>query len=165
MTHRVFFALWPPESVARALAEWQAALPHHTGRLVPRHNLHLTLAFAGDVTPETLACLRAGAETVRGEPVTVDLVQCGRFGPLLWAGPESTPEPLAHLATTLAGVLEDCGLPRDPRPYRPHVTLVRALRQELAVAPPATGWRSDEFCLAESRRGEPYRILQRFPLN
>ena len=164
MTHRVFFALWPPEPIAGELAQWQAALPRHHGRLVPRHNLHLTLAFAGDVSAETLACLRAGASTVRGEPVTVTLEQCGRFGPLLWAGPESTPAPLAQLATALADALAQCGLERDPRPYVPHVTLVRALRQELTVAPPATGWRSDDFCLAESRRGEPYRILQRYPL-
>jgi RNA 2',3'-cyclic 3'-phosphodiesterase len=44
---RLFCALTLPDGVLDALAEWQARLPRGDLRLVPRENLHVTLAFLG----------------------------------------------------------------------------------------------------------------------
>jgi 2'-5' RNA ligase len=40
---RLFLALQPPDSVVEALAEWRQRKLR--GRIVPPHNLHVTLAF------------------------------------------------------------------------------------------------------------------------
>ncbi len=165
-TRRLFFALWPAPELAQALTAWQAALPRHGGRRVPQHNLHLTLAFAGDVDAAMAACLQQGAEAVTAPAVALTLDRMDRFGPLLWIGPSQTPPPLAALAEQLAALLTRCGLTPDPRPYRPHVTLIRHAHRAPTQLPepPALPWHADHFCLAESLPGQPYRLLQRYRL-
>ena len=63
--HRVFFALLPDDEIAAHLL----ALGHHVaarggGRLMPVHNLHLTLAFMGSVTSVQMDTMIACAHTV-----------------------------------------------------------------------------------------------------
>jgi 2'-5' RNA ligase len=102
--HRVFFALLPDDEIASHLL----ALGHHVaarggGRLMPVHNLHLTLAFMGSVTSVQMDTLIACAHTVsdtfiasvaavdesEGEPdLHVRLNRLGFWpqGGVLWAG-------------------------------------------------------------------------------
>ena len=57
--HRVFFALWPDDEIARQFDE-AGRMAHQSlgGRRMRRETLHLTLAFIGDVPPARLADLR-----------------------------------------------------------------------------------------------------------
>jgi 2'-5' RNA ligase len=129
---RLFCALRLPEPALDALVDWQHEhLPGGVApftRLVPRENLHVTLAFlgwrpAGDV-PAVAEALSAAA---------------GRAGPLVLA-PERYHETrsvgmvvlgdMTGAATTLAADvqerLERDGLyRREQRPWLPHVTVLR----------------------------------------
>jgi hypothetical protein len=91
-TQRLFFALWPTDEERSALARWRDTLPDLRGRLVPAGNLHMTLAFAGNVDGETRDCLEQRAAGVRAEPCVVDMDRLGRFSRgLLWVGPGTCP--------------------------------------------------------------------------
>lgn len=76
---RLFFALWPSDEARAALAGWRDALPRPGGRPTAARNLHLTLAFAGDVDAETRTCLEQAAARVRGEPFSLPLDRLGVF--------------------------------------------------------------------------------------
>ena len=163
---RLFFALWPSDEERRALARWRDGLAGVRGRAVPAGNLHLTLAFAGNVDPAVAECLAGRAERVRGVPfeLVLDLTGLFRRG-LFWAGTQACPEPLVALANDLAAVLGECGIARDKRPFHPHVTLFRNVRGRVPVLdPPDQVWRADHFCLVRSRPGAGYAVLKSYPL-
>ncbi|WP_018954467.1 RNA 2',3'-cyclic phosphodiesterase [Thioalkalivibrio sulfidiphilus] len=163
---RLFFALWPSDEERRALVRWREGQPLSGGRPVPSRNLHLTLAFAGDVDAATRDCLEQGAQQVRGAPFRMTLDRIGLFKRgLFWTGPSLCPPALGDLAAALAGLLADCGLEPDPRPFHPHVTLIRRLPGRLPeVSPPGGVWEADAFCLVCSRPGEGYEVLRTYPL-
>ena len=141
-----------------------------TGRRVPDANLHLTLAFVGNVTAEQRSCLEAAAAAVAGTSFTLTLDRLG-FWPrprIVWAGATETPEALRELVARLNAALVSCGHQPEQRPYQAHVTLTRK-----AQAPPRRGaippivWTAEEFCLVESvseEHGSVYRVLARWPL-
>ena len=140
---RLFCALTLPEDVLAGLVEWQGRLPRGDFRLVPRENLHLTLAFlgsrpAGDVEPirsELEQAARAvGAIVLRPrryrETRSVGMVVFDDEGGV--AG---------RLAADLHGRLHRLGVYEpEQRPWLPHLTVVRfRARPRLAPEPPALG--------------------------
>lgn len=163
---RLFFALWPSEEECAALARWRDALPRSGGRPTADRNLHLTLAFAGDVDAETRDCLEQTAGRVRGEPFILSLDRLGLFKRgLFWTGPRDCPAALSTLAADLAAVLRDCGVRPDPRPFHAHITLIRRMGGRLPeVEPPGLTWQAGAFCLVRSRPGQGYEVLRRYPL-
>ena len=77
-TARVFFALWPPPESARQLADVADSFATRSGgRATSQENIHLTLAFIGDVPVERLADLERAAREMRGEAFALTL---DRFG-------------------------------------------------------------------------------------
>jgi 2'-5' RNA ligase len=100
-------------------------------RWAPEAQLHLTLRFLGDVSRQTVEALkppllRAACEcpalevTVQGLGTFPD-----RGSPrVLWLGMQ-VPEALLHLQATVEAVVAALGLPREQRPFRPHLTLAR----------------------------------------
>ncbi len=93
--------------------------------------IHLTLKFIGEVEPETGEAV-AGAleiERLRVGPLALHIRGLGHFGRgsevrVVWAGVE----PLAGLDELHAGiesVLSGLRIPRDERPFSPHITLGR----------------------------------------
>jgi len=123
---RAFFALTLPELVVEQIERLQDAIPF--GRVSAPDTLHLTLAFLGEVTPETLEAAHEAAETLAPDPFAVELrglQLLGRPpGGVLAAG--VAPEPrldalAASLRSRLAGAR--ISLPRER--FRPHVTLLR----------------------------------------
>ena len=175
---RLFVALVPPEEVQRRLEAEGRALRGLCGggRMVPRENLHLTLAFLGE-TDCRRAVERAMARAA-GAPFSLATAPPGRFpgrrGELWWMGVAERP-PLLALRRRLVRALgeEDVWLD-DAKPFRPHITLGRDLRPlpgaELsawAAACPAASWQVTAMTLMESRReadGLRYIPLFRCPL-
>lgn len=134
---RVFFAIRIGPPADAALEALAARLARETGgRAVARANLHLTLAFVGDVDPGRLdALLAAGARAASAAacgPLRLRLDGLGRFAGarVAWVAPTVRHEPLAALARALVATCAHAGLPCDARPFAPHVTLVRGARRD-----------------------------------
>ena len=174
---RLFFALWPPEAPAEALAllaRLQAL--RLGGRATRRETVHLTLLFLGEQAVERLPDIISAASRVRMRPFELSLDRLGawRHNRLLWAGCSASPQELSSLAEQLRVELCNSAIPfdDDKRPFVPHLTLVRKLAERsfpLDLPPLApVAWHADRFVLVESQlsqAGPGYRIVAEFPVS
>ena len=169
-TRRLFFALWPDANVRAAFAALAMERIHGQGRHVAADNLHITLAFPGNVTARVQACLEETAGKLAGAPFELAIDRLGYWsGPrIMWAAPSVTPPELWSLAADLRGVLAGCGLEPENRPYQAHITLVRKVSRALPVTRVTPiPWSISDFCLVESvsePSGVRYRVLRNWPL-
>jgi len=188
---RLFFALWPDESMREAMAQavheaTRALLESGTGRggrPVPTGNLHVTLAFLGAVPqrrlPELAELAREAARLPRsgaaitGPPASplelaFDRIEYWRDARLLCALPAEVPAPVAALARSLQELLVARGFAPDLKPFRPHVTVMRKVVRAAALdTMHPVGWRFAELALVESRtlpEGALYSVVGSFPL-
>ncbi len=129
---RVFLALDIPEDVrgriARLVAEVQPAV--RGARWARVESMHVTLKFIGEAAPEKLARIQETLEEV-SSPAAVEMqfrnagfFPDGRRPRVFWAGIEATAN-LAGIAAEIERRLEPLGIPRETRPFRPHLTLAR----------------------------------------
>ena len=164
---RVFFALWPDESVRRqVVCTTRSAVRRSGGRATPPGNLHITLAFLGPLTEADLArAVRVPPVASPAFPIVLDRLGFWEGSRVLWIGPSQIPAVLTRLEAVLWDALTAVGFERERRPYRPHVTLARkAGRVEQAVAP--VTWPVAELALVESRPGgrrSVYHALRTWP--
>lgn len=168
-TQRLFFALWPGTSVRSGLQQCVSLLNNEPGRPLEPENLHLTLAFPGSVNSEIQSCLEQAAESIQVAPFNIQLNHFGywKHPRVVWYGPDTIPEELFCLAAELEGAMRDCGLTSEPRPYRPHVTLLRKAQGEPEVVAPEMVWRVEDFVLVVSEsspQGVRYRVIRRWDL-
>ena len=96
------------------------------GSFSASENLHLTLAFIGEVSPKKVDNIKAIMDTVTFEPFTVAINQLGTFsrGTLWWAGLRED-KPLLVLQREIEHKLALGGFEMDDRKYSPHITLGR----------------------------------------
>jgi 2'-5' RNA ligase len=132
---RCFVAVLLPERVRAGLAAVCAELRGQTRGLswVRADNLHLTLRFLGEVEPAMLPHVQEAVTDAASAvaPFTVSLDGLGGFPPgraprVLWAGVSTGGEEMMALHTGLETALAARGIPRESRPFHPHVTLARA---------------------------------------
>jgi 2'-5' RNA ligase len=127
---RAFLALPMPDDTAEAMLRIQSRLP--TGRAVPEENLHLTLAFLGDVPEAVLAALDEELCATRLPAVRVAFGGLGTFAEmergLVFAEVRADPD-LATLQSRVERIARMVGADLPRRRFRPHVTLTRANRQ------------------------------------
>lgn len=153
---RAFFALPLPGAPRRALSAWMAT--QNLPRAVSPDNLHLTLAFLGDVGPEVLARAAAGAAAVATHHAHLALAsqRVSAFPRLHGARilflELAASEGLKALVVDLRAVLAASGVPSDGKPFVPHITLARPrTRCPLPEPPPRQAWTARERVLLESR--------------
>lgn len=167
-TERVFFALWPPPELARrmrAVADELAV----SGRRLPAENLHITLAFIGDVAPERLAPLEGVGDRLAKRPLTLTLDRVGhwRRPRITWLGPSQPPAAASDLHEALQSALAEAEFPTADRPFKPHITLARKSRPSHQKAIEALTWPVTRLALVASERGERgsrYRIRREWSL-
>jgi 2'-5' RNA ligase len=135
MMIRAFIAIALPPSLQLEIEQVQQVLQPQTSswRWVKPANVHLTLKFLGDISPEAVASItQAMAQVGEGQPVFPLLVRgLGCFPHLarprvLWMGLEDPQRGLASLHERLESALASLGFPAEQRPFRPHLTLARA---------------------------------------
>ena len=164
--NRLFFAVWPDaENVDRLRAMAEALAPRLGGQPVPRDNIHLTLAFLGDLDDERSA-LAAGVR-VKGDAFEMSLDRLGAFrrARVAWAGCGEPPAALLTLEARLGEKLRGLGFELEERPYTPHVTLLRKTEQYLKAEPmEVIAWTVREYTLVASR-ARRYEILNRVSLS
>lgn len=123
---RLFLAVTPPEAVVAALERLQDDIP--VGRIVPSENLHLTLAFLGEVAERDAEALHDALSDITGPRAEVSLkglVALGDPRPRVIAAGAEASNSLAALHHKIRGALHVAriGVPRAR--FRPHVTLAR----------------------------------------
>lgn len=167
---RLFFALWPDETVRAQLAAAAAGIELPRSRPVPARNLHLTLLFLGEVEENVQQRLVAGAGAIRAPGFALEFDHAGSFAAagVAWIAPGACPPALAELVAQLRELAGRCGIATDARPYRPHLSIARKLRRRVPRrALPPIHWQINSFCLVESQpgaAGSEYRVEQSWPL-
>ena len=130
---RIFLAVDLNESVRSGIAAIQGSLARDGLRGIRWVNpggVHLTLRFCGEVSPGTAdGIARALAPGVPSPPFCVGIGGLGTFPPrgsprVLFVA-VSGAAPLAEVAAWVEGRVVSAGLPREPRPFHPHLTLGR----------------------------------------
>jgi 2'-5' RNA ligase len=166
-------------------------------RWVSRESLHVTLKFIGEQKPEQVEAITERLRRVEGSPFEIRVGGHGFFptakaARVFWIGIQAGPQ-LTELAESIDMAVAELGVPREQRPYSPHLTLARAGAGRSSGSPK---WRkgdapnavftvldkrlaamgdldlctmaADEFILYQSQlspRGSKYTKLQRFPLH
>ena len=168
---RLFFAFWPDAATREALAHAsRKAVRSSGGRPVPPSKLHVTIAFLGSVAASRMAALEAVALRVTAAPLELvfDGIACWAKPQVLVATCSAPPLPATAIASQLWSGLVPLGIPADPRPFRPHVTLARKVRKPapgLSLRP--VSWPVTELVLVESvtdPAGARYEVLALWPL-
>ncbi|MDX6211629.1 MAG: 2,3-cyclic 3-phosphodiesterase [Frankiales bacterium] len=116
---RLFVALVPPPAVVDALPPASSGL-----RAMRADQVHLTLAFLGDVPTADLLLMGLDAVTGLAAP-ELRLAGSGSFGSAVWLGVQGDLTALRRLARTTQGIVRDSGVELDRRPWRPHLTIGR----------------------------------------
>ena len=140
--HRIFLALPLPDALVGAVTLLQHMLPLR--RPVPADQLHVTLAFLGEIDGPAVDALHVELEAVRAAPVPIALRGIDTFGgerPRVIHAPVVPDPALSALRRAVGRAVRDAGLSPDARRFVPHVTLARErprgpdlMRLEQAVA-------------------------------
>lgn len=170
-SQRLFFALWPDENVRSGLVNVAHQADRlHQGRLIKPANLHLTLAFLGNVVDSKMGCVQQMAASISFQPFSLSLQTPGFFkqAQVLWLGlhaSQEVPAELVALASQLSRGAESCGIEMDKRALTPHITLLRKVKifHDFSVEP--LNWSASDFCLVSSTStasGVDYKVIKRW---
>jgi 2'-5' RNA ligase len=175
---RLFFALWPDDDVRKKLTQFQQSQPFKQSLLVNDGsrpvfpgNLHMTLAFLGNVDADQKACVEQVANGAQYSPfkLTINNADHWQKPRILVVRPDDMPKALVALATQLRDGAAECGIQMDMRPYNAHVTLMRKiarLPEGLAIRP--FTWMAKRFVLIESTtrpEGVRYEVVKEWGLS
>jgi len=176
---RLFTAIPIPFDVAQTLARRQTGLPGAKWRT--QEQLHVTLAFYGEVEERRADDLAAELARIPPGPFDIALKGVGAFGDAhrshtLWAGVEPG-ERLTVLAGRCKAAAERAGVKMEPRLYRPHLTLAYLKTQtnpdrigawitghNLLHSPPIRVDRFGLYSSVLSDSGSHYELEREYPL-
>ncbi len=170
--HRVFFALWPDDTLRQAIHKQIYPLfDHPQGRKVPKHNWHITLAFLGNVSEEVYSCIQSQADNVKTRSFVLTLDTIGHWTrpKVVWLGCNEKPQAVDELFTSLNEQLLLCDYSPDYKIFQPHMTLMRKVtRKPKPFAFDPINWQVKQFVLVESQidnTGSTYNVIKRWNLN
>lgn len=151
--HRTFIAINLPENVKKDLLEYQEKWPEIPARWSRKDNLHITLAFLGNISDEDLpdVCGISEDTAAKFSPFFITLKNI-RYGPpkkpprMIWAEGEESEE-LGKLQKYLENALSETpsnNFKSESRPFAPHITLARIRQWEFNKINPEERIRIDE---------------------
>lgn len=165
---RLFFALWPDEHIRQQCAAILTQLPATMGTAQALQNIHVTLAFLGNVRASTSLRLQTAVSILRIPEISLcfdQLSYWSQSGILCLIARQQNQE-LQGLVQQLNALSSDVGIASDSRPYQPHITLVRQARQGVNLHIEPIIWRTQSIALVESCRlpqGVEYRPCRTWP--
>ncbi|AFS78218.1 2'-5' RNA ligase [Gottschalkia acidurici 9a] len=129
---RVFVAIEFPEDIKNYLSKIQKSIIEESekGNFTTKENLHLTLKFIGEVNESDLEKIKICIDKVALEQNNFQLYfnELGQFPrgnkSIVWVGLESN-EILNELYSKLEITLEEIGITREERNFKPHITIGR----------------------------------------
>jgi 2'-5' RNA ligase len=183
---RLFIAIELPPDVRRTLKahidQLRPAVPEARASWAAEENLHLTLKFLG-ATPltrvESLSeAIRRAANAVRSFEIIIG--GCGAFPStgqprVLLIGIDDTSGRLALLHQVLEDECAQAGFAREPRPFRPHLTIARLRnpqgKRRLAQAHKQLAFEHDSFVVSHlalirselRNEGPRHTTVERYP--
>ncbi len=132
---RLFFAVPLPDDIRKSIAARpQLYSRPRSLRWVKPANLHFTLRFLGEVSPEKIGeVVAAGEEAVsRNASFSLSIAACGFFPErgaprVFWLGVAAGASNLVSLADSLTSALRIRGLVPEAgqKPFQPHLTVAR----------------------------------------
>jgi 2'-5' RNA ligase len=143
---RAFLGIGLPDGVREKIS---AAIAPVRGLHAPvawtaSRNLHITLVFLGDISPERVAIVERSMRDVASGTGPFSLAAEGggvfpgtRNPRVLWAGLLEPLELVRQLQQNMVNALSGVGIPREDRPFHPHITVGRSR----GALPPAWGER------------------------
>lgn len=147
-TERLFLAVDPSPAQSQAVTELQATLGRDAGlaralRWSPPEQVHLTLAFLGDVPRgHRAAVVRAAAFAASRtapfawRPARLDGFPSARRARVAWLGLAQGEAEMTALRRILVAALADEGVPTgDARTFTPHLTIARTRRGRAVTLP------------------------------
>jgi 2'-5' RNA ligase len=149
---RLFVAIRPPAQVRDTLLDASGGI--EGARWQDEAQLHLTLAFAGEVERARSDDLADALADVESTPFPLEIAGAGHFerkgaATAVWARVLQT-EPLAQLHGRVERACRRAGIETGRRAYRPHITLARLGR----AAGPIGGWLAQHGTL----RAGPWQV-------
>jgi RNA 2',3'-cyclic 3'-phosphodiesterase len=173
-SHRLFFALWPDDALRIALHSFiQPLCRAESGLPVPAANLHVTLAFLGNVEPDRFPSLEALAATLKWSQADLvfDRLAFWQKNRLLCLEAANPPDAFIANVARLHDALRAAGFAIERRPFRPHLTLLRNVGRSTVDAGsprPLQGfvWPARSITLVASTptpEGSAYRPLRHWP--
>ena len=152
---RLFIAISFPDEFKKALLDTCAALKTAgvSGNYTKRENLHLTLAFLGEVKPPEHKKVKDAMAAVDIPAIKIEAGNPGRFGDLLWAG-LSADKSLNGYVASLRSELKVRDIWYDGKPFKPHVTLVRRAQnyKDVHIDMPRGSFTVEKVSLMKSER-------------
>jgi 2'-5' RNA ligase len=131
---RCFIALELPSPVQEHLAQIISRLKEAKADIkwVEPKNTHLTLKFLGEISPEQLRSAREFLvqQNGRHKAIVCSTSQIGVFPgwnrpQVIWLGLKTGTSEISDLQKELEVGLAECGFARDPKKFKPHLTLGR----------------------------------------
>ncbi len=127
---RLFIAINFDERTKGQMIEVQKRLKSlGNGRFSSPENLHLTLAFLGEIPEERVDGIKAAMDSVDVPAQTLVFESVGCFrrnSELWWIGLKKTPA-LMKLQQDLSDALTGAGFRLENRSFKPHITLAREM--------------------------------------
>jgi RNA 2',3'-cyclic 3'-phosphodiesterase len=192
---RIFVALDLDDAIRQRIHSFMNGVQNFAAdaRWVDPASVHVTLKFIGEKPVEVVEQIKSRLTQVQAEAVEMRFGGYGFFptakaARVFWVGIAAGPE-LAHLASKVDEVTQALGLPKENRPFSPHLTLARSgsgapgrrrddrannvfrkLQDKLGARPHLEFGTSNarEFFLYESqvsRGGARYTKIASFPLS
>lgn len=127
---RIFIAIGFTEEIKNYLYEQILRLKKQSvkGSFTRKENLHLTLAFLGEVDEKELATLRKVMDKLEFSKFSIEFTNMSSFRNgdelLPWIGINPNPK-LQILQQELTDELKACGFAPDEKKFTPHITLGR----------------------------------------
>lgn len=125
---RLFIAINFDPQVKQKILEVQNKLRKiGQGNFTKPENLHLTLAFLGEVAPDRMEAVKQAMKQLPVVPMALTFDRVGNFqrnGGIWWIGLSENPE-LLKLQEKLRGLLTAAGFKLETRRFSPHITLAR----------------------------------------
>lgn len=142
---RIFYALTFKNEDQNKIGHYRDIAANHIikGRYTAIKNIHMTLAFVGEVPQSDVMAYEEILEELHLMPLTLDCRHLGTFKKkskeILWLGTEKNPS-LLDLEKQLRKALKNEGLSFDDRKFIPHITLGREIKStydisQLVIAP------------------------------
>ena len=132
--NRVFIAISLSEAINKKIEVIQDKLKKTKAdvRWVKSANIHLTLKFLGNITPEQISGLKEGLEKAarKFQPFSIFIEKMGGFPSIdsprvIWVGISRGKEILNKMNKAIEDDLAKIGFPREERAFHPHLTLGR----------------------------------------